>query len=301
MTKLLQKGVIRKAIPRAGLFISSVFIRPKKDAFFQMILNLKQLNAFITYHHFKMETLQSALTLVKPGSYMAVLDLKDAYYSVSIAEEHRHYLRFVFMNQLVEYVALPNGLASAPRLFTKLMKPVDSTLRSKGICLVGYIDDILILADSPRELNLAVNETILLLQSLGFFIHETKSNIEPSQEVKFLGFLINSVRMHVSMTSHKADKIRQACYALLRKGPVPIRTVASMVRLMVSSFPGVSYGPPYYRQLENEKRAALKLNGHNLDAKMELSYLAKLDTQWWIKKSVLVSSTYPHASHPGHS
>ena len=138
-----------------------------------------------------METLQSALTLVKPGSYMAVLDLKDAYYSVSIAEEHRHYLRFVFMNQLLEYVALPNGLASAPRLFTKLMKPVYSTLRSKGICLVGYTDDVLILA----ELNSAVKETILLLQSLGFFIHETKSNFEPYQEVKFLGFLINAFRI----------------------------------------------------------------------------------------------------------
>ena len=64
------------------------------------------------------------------------------------------------------------------------MKPVYSTLRSKGICLVGYIDDILILADSPEELNSAVKETILL-QSLGFFIHETKSDLEPSQEVKF--------------------------------------------------------------------------------------------------------------------
>ena len=81
--------------------------------------------------------------------------------------------------------------------------------------------------------------------------------------------------MHVSMTYDKADKVRQACYALLKKGPVPIRTVASVVGLMVSSFPGVSYGPLYHRQHENEKTAALKLNGHNLDAKMELSYLAK--------------------------
>jgi len=147
------------------------------------------------------------------------------------------------MNQLLERVALPNGLASASRLFTKLMKPVYSTLRSKGICLVGYIDDILILVDSPRELNLAVKETIFLLQSLGFFIHETKCNLEPSQEVKFLGFLINSVRMHVSMTTDKADKVRQACHALLKKGPVHTRKVSSVVGPMLSNFPEVSYGP----------------------------------------------------------
>ena len=148
---------------------------------------------------------------------------------------------------------------------------------------------------------MAVKETILLLQSLGCFIHETKSNLEPSQEVKFLGFLINSVRMHVSMTSEKADKIRQACYALLKKGPVPIRTVASTVGLMVSSFPGVSYGPLYYRQLENEKTVALKTqwtqpgcqNGANLFGKVRYTVVDK--------KSVLVCSTYPRASRPGHS
>ena len=170
-----------------------------------------------------METLQSALTLVKPGSYMAVLDLMDAYCSVSIAVEHRHHLRCVFMNQLLEYVALPNDLASAPRLFTKLMKHVYSTLRSKDICLVGYIDDILISADSPEELNSAVKETILLLQSLGFFIHETKSNLEPSQEVKFLGFLFGKARYRV------VDKKKCRSY------PVPILMPAAQVTLNCGS------------------------------------------------------------------
>ena len=45
---------------------------------------------------------------------MAVLDLKDAYYSVPINPQHRKYLRFEFK----EFTCLPNGLASAPRVFT---------------------------------------------------------------------------------------------------------------------------------------------------------------------------------------
>ncbi|XP_048584711.1 uncharacterized protein LOC116604102 [Nematostella vectensis] len=246
ISKLIQKGVIQKATPCKEQFISSVFTRPKKDGSFRMILNLNQFNAFITYHHFKMESLQSALTLVKPGSFMAVLDLKDAYYSVSIAEEHRCYLRYVFMEQLYEYVSLPNGLASAPRMFTKLMRPVYSSLRA-DICFVGYIDDIIILADSPEELRTALKETRDLLTSLGFFIHESKSSVTPSEEVKFLG------------------------------------TVASVIGLKVSSFPGVRYGPLFYSQLENEKTVELKHNGYNLDAKMELSTLAKEDLKWWIE------------------
>ena len=44
---------------------------------------------------------------------MAVLDLKDAYYSVHIRTDHRKYLRFEHDGQLYEFLCLPNGLSSA--------------------------------------------------------------------------------------------------------------------------------------------------------------------------------------------
>jgi len=49
-----------------------------------LILNLKGLNEFI--HHFKMDNLKSVVMLMKPNCFMATIDLKDAYYSVSIKE-----------------------------------------------------------------------------------------------------------------------------------------------------------------------------------------------------------------------
>ena len=64
---------------------------------------------------------------------MAVLDLKDAYYSVPVNTQHRKYPRFEFKGTFNEFTYLPNGLDSAPREFTKLMKPVYVTLRSKRI------------------------------------------------------------------------------------------------------------------------------------------------------------------------
>jgi hypothetical protein len=83
-----------------------------------MILNLKKLNESVQYLHFKMDTLTSALQLVRPGSFMASIDLKDAYYSVPIALEHQKYLSFLWQGKGYQYTALPNGLSSAPRLFT---------------------------------------------------------------------------------------------------------------------------------------------------------------------------------------
>ena len=51
---------------------------------------------------------------------------------------------------------------------------------------------------------------------------------------------------------------------------------------MTSSFPGVMYGPLFYRQLEIEKSKALKVNYDNYDAKMTLSNTVKDDLKWWI-------------------
>ena len=103
INKLLEKGVINKATHCDTEFISTVFTRPKKDGSHRLILNLKKLNEHVTYHHFKMESLQSAVQLLKKDYWMAVLDLKDAYYSVPINPQHRKFLRFEFKGSPIEF------------------------------------------------------------------------------------------------------------------------------------------------------------------------------------------------------
>ena len=63
--KLLEKGVINEATHGANEYISTIFTRPKKDGSHRLILNLKNLNQFVTYQHFKMESLQSAVQLIQ--------------------------------------------------------------------------------------------------------------------------------------------------------------------------------------------------------------------------------------------
>lgn len=65
-------------------YISIVFLRPKKDGKYRVILNLKQLNENIEYAHFKMERLCTSLRLIQPGCYMGSVDLSDAYYTMNV-------------------------------------------------------------------------------------------------------------------------------------------------------------------------------------------------------------------------
>ena len=116
--KLLDKEVITKTTHDVDEFISTTFTRPKRDGSHRLILNLKKLNEHIAYHHFKMDSLQSAVQLLKPHCCMAAYYV----YSVPIRTDHRKYLLFEHDGQLYEFVCLPNGLSSAPRIFTKLLK-----------------------------------------------------------------------------------------------------------------------------------------------------------------------------------
>ena len=76
---LLKKNVITVVKHCQGEYLSNVFLRPKKDGKFRMILNLKDFNKSVVYHHFKMTTLKSAIKLITKNCYMATLDWKDAW------------------------------------------------------------------------------------------------------------------------------------------------------------------------------------------------------------------------------
>lgn len=135
----INMGAIEEVSPVKGQFISSIFVRPKKSGEYRVILNLKNLNEFVEYHHFKMDTFNTALELIKPNMYMASIDLRHAYHSISMHENFRKYLRFIWDDKIFQYSCLPFGLTSAPRIFTKIMKVVFSALRKNGHVNIGYL------------------------------------------------------------------------------------------------------------------------------------------------------------------
>lgn len=52
---LLDKGAIERVYDLKGAYFSSIFIVPKKDGSLRPIINLRNLNEYIEYHHFKQE------------------------------------------------------------------------------------------------------------------------------------------------------------------------------------------------------------------------------------------------------
>ena len=90
--------------------------------------------------------------LLQRNDWLVSIDLKDAYLSIQIAEKDRKFLRFLWKEQTYEFRCLPFGLSSAPRVFTKLLKPVMALLRRQGIRTIIFLDDLLVMGQSKEEM-----------------------------------------------------------------------------------------------------------------------------------------------------
>ena len=181
---------------------------------------------------------------------------------------------------------------------SKLMKPVLANLRNKGFTLSAYIDDIFCLDESYNNCKRAMDETKVMLHSVGFTVHPDKSMDEPKQIVTVLGFEIDSRAMTVRVTADKKQKIICTCLDLLECKTAPIRLVAHVIGKLVACFPGVEMGSRHYRELESQKTIALAQNCGNYDAKMYITNSMKMELQWWIENLPLahnnISRENPH-------
>ncbi len=118
---LLRKEAIEVVPPhkRESGFYSRYFIVPKKDGGSRPILDLCLLNHSVSRLKFNMLTLRQVVSQIKSEDWFVVIDLKDAYFHVSILPTHRKFLRFAFWGKAYQYRVLPFGLALSPRTFTK--------------------------------------------------------------------------------------------------------------------------------------------------------------------------------------
>ena len=279
-----QKGIIEPVVDSdPDEFISNIFVRPKSDGGIRVILNLKPFNLkYVDKIHFKMESLKSAVNAMTINCYFASVDLKWAYYHIRIRNIERKYFRFYWRGQKYQFTALIMGLRSSPRCFTKILKPVYATLRRKGHVSTAYIDDSCLQGRTKQQCAKNVSDTVHLLDSLGFTVHDKKSILIPTQEIVFVGFVLNSKEMTIRLPDEKNGKIIQLCHDIIGRPQVTIREFSKLIGKLVATEPGVEYAQLRYKPMERIKEKQLKLNNGNFDAWMKISSSCRRHIQWWI-------------------
>ena len=257
-------------------FFSNLFLVPKKNGSMRPVINLKALNRWVETPHFKMEGLPTLQDLLRQGDWLVKVD-----FMVPVHPDHHPYMRFVLEGVTYQFTCLPFGLACAPWVFTKLMKTVVTLLRSWGFRMIIYINDILVMAESATLVRQHLEVLVHLLQCLSFLINFEKSVMSPTQELEFLGMVVNTNTLIVSLP---ADKIRQ-----IRSEATRIFNMASLSACLLSHFLGklnaatqaVAPAPLFFRYLQQDLQSALAHGNQDYETLLSLSCQAKEELVWW--------------------
>ena len=147
---MLDKGAIEPA-PLSPGFYSRLFLVPKSDGDWSSVIDLSALNTFVDCPSFVMETPRSILRALSQGQWLISVDLKDAYFHVGIRPTSRPFLWFCHNGQVWQFISLPFGLSTRPRVFTKVLKLVLAYAHLHWVRLHMYLDDCLLNPDSRQE------------------------------------------------------------------------------------------------------------------------------------------------------
>ena len=254
--------------PTAWLHVKNVS-HSKEGWTMRPIIDLRELNKFIHWEHFKMEGIHLIQMLLQEGNWMMKLDLKDAYFAVPIHHTHRRYLMFQFRGITYQFECLPFGLTSAPRVFTKIMSPITAWLTQLGCRMISYVDNNLILATSRQEAKMWGKLSIALLEGLGFTVNYEKYSLDPAQRTVFLGFMINSMEMSISVPTGKLTGIQTSAKALAQQSAVSVRALAKFIGTATSMKLAIPPAPLFYRALQAAKNA-IDLQVQSIDSSVQL-------------------------------
>ncbi|XDV43285.1 hypothetical protein PO909_011790 [Leuciscus waleckii] len=118
---------------------------------------------------------------------------------------------------------------------TKCIDAALSPLRHQGVHVLNYLDDWLVLAQSRTEL-LTHRDLILgHLKCLGLKINVTKSKLNPSQSVIFLGTVIDTITMTARLTQERALSVQKLVASFKAGERTPLKKFEKLLGLMATA------------------------------------------------------------------
>ena len=273
--------------------MNNIFLVPKKnsESKYRLILNLQKFNFFISKIKFKMETLNSMLDLVQKDFWLSSLDLSDAYFVIPILRSHSSYLKFTWKLVVYKFVIMAFGYSAAPRCYTKLMRVVLSWLRRLGHFVRMYLDDSLQMSKTYQGCLRSTHAVHNMLISCGILPNYRKSQLQLTQVLTILDFVVDYVSMTIALPCDKIEKMLTLVNNALIHPRMLVRELARLIAKMISCFPALPFGRLYYRPLEHVKIEALFRNKYDYNSYITIDGACCQCLEWW-------TLNLPHAVTP---
>jgi hypothetical protein len=237
LLRLEELGCIKRVPDRPHIVNPCSVVYSNK---WRCVLDASQgLNDYCLKRHTKLDDLSVLSGVLQQGDFMTVNDLDSGYWHVPIYPPHQTYLGIHFVHENGEIIywvwaVLPLGITDAAHIFTCLTNPLMGFLRLRGVRSIIYIDDLLSLS---KSFNSGLLQDQLIQETFlkgGWIFKPSKSSGPPSQKVKFLGLIVDSVKMKFAIPPDKLVKLIEGAKFLLSFRKLHVRLLASWVGLLQS-------------------------------------------------------------------
>ena len=257
------------------------------------VIDLSRLNTFLHVEKFKMETPESIRTSLIPGEWVSSIDLLDAYLHIPIHPNSRKYLRFCYKSQVFQFISLPFGLATAPQVFTMIVKEVKLMALSRGLRLHQYLDDWLIRSQSQEEAQVNTQAVVDLTQSLGWIINQEKSELKPTQVFSFVGYEYHLDSALVKPTQERWLKLQDLILRLKSKHVLTARCLMLLIGLLASTEKMVPEGRLHMRPFQFHLKEHWRYP-QSLDSLLPWTEAIAAHLDWWQNPSNVMKGADLH-------
>ena len=252
----------------------------------RLILDLRHINLHVFKQKFKCEGLHTIKDIFSRNCFVFSFDLKSGYHHVDIFVEHRKYLAFSWdfgtgHARYFQFTVLPFGLSSAPFIFTKLLRPLETHWRSHGIPIAIFFDDGIGAGDTFK--NARANSAIVQydLAQCGFLVNPEKSNWEPKTRFSWIGYTIDTQTglIHASEERIKklSSELEKICANWQSSELVHVRLLASIVGQIIS----LSASCGSVTQIMTRYLHIIINSRHSWNSKVFLSSQGKQELLFW--------------------
>src|SRR5258708_7505376 len=174
--------------PTKSLWGSPVLFVKKKDGSLRLCIDFHALNKVTEKDHYPLPLITDLLNAPGPARIYTKIDLKHAYHLVHMAEGDEPKTAFRTRYGSFEWRVMPFGLSNAPAAFQRFINDVLGDLLD--VCMIGYLDDILIYSDSLDEHKDHVRDMLRRLWDAGLYANPRKCMFH-TDTVEYLRFILS--------------------------------------------------------------------------------------------------------------
>ena len=217
---------------------------------------------------------------------MVSLDLRDASLQVPMHPDSRRFLRFMVGGKVYQFKVFCFGFSTAPQVFTSVMAPVSAILHRMGVRLRHYLDDWLLQASSHEQVLLALRTLLQLCRRLGIVVNWEKSQVIPTQQMVYLGVILDSAAFRASPALKRVEKLPSFRDVFLSCVSQPVSSWLELLGVLSSMIQLVPGGRRRMRSLQ----LTLRRQWDQIDQSqlVEWSPIFQDDLSWWLDRDRLV-------------